>query len=681
MTTLADWAPVAPVVLLSVVALFAPGLALTSIVLRFSLRSLAAAPAVTIGLVGVGGVVLGAVGVRWSWWTFAAFVAVVALVAWGCRRLLRSDRLGTVTSPRRWAWVAVGGATGATLVAGHVIRMIGVPDAISQTWDVQFHLNAIRHVLSSGNASSLGLQEVFGNTFYPLGYHSVGALIAEVSGAGIPQTVSALNLVVAAVVWPLGCIALASVLAPRQHWTAVLAGIMSAGFGAFPYLLLVEGVVYAQFLSFALLPGLFALVIWSLRLDDGADGDGRLASGGPDDAPLVRGAAPGLPLARPALCALLILVASAGLAFAQPSGLLVAMALSTPPVVTAAAAHVRRLASSPPGIDVRRRVVATLVVTGATLMLMAVVWRAARPAPLARRWPPEQTLGEAVRSGLTASTSGGYVEIVAIALAALGLGVVLVQYRRWWIGVSALIPVLLYVSAAGMPEQWRLRRLLTDAFFHDSHRLAALIPIGAIMLAVVGAGFAGRAGERLVRRVEDRTGPNRPIAALRTAGTPALLLVVLVTLGVSNPGVDVVVADGRRVYTESTRFLSPPERALIEDLPTLTPEGALIAVNPAMGGAFTWALADRPVTAPYFDTPTTPELALINAHLDEIATMPEVCEAVLTIELQYVLDFGPTAGTWFDEALWAGFDQLAPGEHLELVAETDPEARLFRIVC
>lgn len=113
----------------------------------------------------------------------------------------------------------------------------------------------------------------------------------------------------------------------------------------------------------------------------------------------------------------------------------------------------------------------------------------------------------------------------------------------------------------------------------------------------------------------------------------------------------------------------------------MTPEGSLIAVNPAMGGSFTWALADRAVTAPYFDTPTTPELAFVNAHLSEIEERPEVCSAVRAIGLGYVLDFGQHAGTSFDAAMWAGFEGLAPGPHLELVAETAPEARLFRIVC
>lgn len=51
------------------------------------------------------------------------------------------------------------------------------------------------------------------------------------------------------------------------------------------------------------------------------------------------------------------------------------------------------------------------------------------------------------------------------------------------------------------------------------------------------------------------------MSALRMVGVVGLLAGVFVTLGLRTPGVDTVVAEGHRVYNESSRFLSAPERA------------------------------------------------------------------------------------------------------------------------
>ena len=70
---------------------------------------------------------------------------------------------------------------------------------------------------------------------------------------------------------------------------------------------------------------------------------------------------------------------------------------------------------------------------------------------------------------------------------------------------------------------------------------------------------------------------------------------------------------------------------------------------------------------------------MIIHHLDELTTDPAVCPALKEHNVQYVLDFGTRRVNLFAEFDTAGYDQLTPQNGFELVAQTGPEAKLYKI--
>ena len=81
----------------------------------------------------------------------------------------------------------------------------------SQTFDSVFHLNALRYVLETGNASSMTITGMTNGDnppyFYPAAWHGLASLLIQITGLQLPAAVNVLNLCVAMTVWTLGCMA------------------------------------------------------------------------------------------------------------------------------------------------------------------------------------------------------------------------------------------------------------------------------------------------------------------------------------------------------------------------------------------------------------------------------------------------------------------------------------------
>src|SRR5690606_23851609 len=70
---------------------------------------------------------------------------------------------------------------GGVLMARTVIRALGAPDALSQTFDNIFHQNAVRYILDGASPSSLDLLSLTATpgdpTFYPAAWHDTVSLV------------------------------------------------------------------------------------------------------------------------------------------------------------------------------------------------------------------------------------------------------------------------------------------------------------------------------------------------------------------------------------------------------------------------------------------------------------------------------------------------------------------------
>ncbi|MEQ7734944.1 DUF6541 family protein, partial [Escherichia coli] len=77
-------------------------------------------------------------------------------------------------------------------------EIFGNADNISQTFDNVFHLNAVRYIVETGNASSLLISGFTSSTgvggFYPAAWHDVVSLTQQLTGTTVPAAVNATNV-------------------------------------------------------------------------------------------------------------------------------------------------------------------------------------------------------------------------------------------------------------------------------------------------------------------------------------------------------------------------------------------------------------------------------------------------------------------------------------------------------
>lgn len=621
-----SWFASLPAVLTAVLVLVVPGLVLGR-ALGFRAFAVAAlSPVLSIALVSVAGLLAPFLKVPWSLLPVAGLTAVAVLAAVGLRHVLPERWRGLQTErridPRFW-WALGGAGLGGIIICARMVEVIGSPEHISQTFDNIFHLNAIRFIEDTGQASSLTLGAMTGGSFYPAGWHAFISLIAQTSMASVPVAVNAGNIAIASIAWPLGCVYLCQQALGQRRDAAFIAGILSAGFGAFPLLMIHFGVLYPNLLSLSLLPALLALGVQALGLSA---------------VPELRGPLPLVVLG----------LASAGVAQAHPSTFLAFLAFLAPAVLYVYVVSVLKWRRDWAANKRRGVAWSAALLVGAAAALG--LWVFARPSFAAAFWPPVQSIPRALLQ-VAGNAPLGTSPAVAISLLTV-VGVVLAARKRrnWWLIGVLLIAALLFVAVSSFPAG-RLRYLLSGTWYSDSYRLAALLPVAVIVpaafgataawtwlrsrLAVAGAGAAG-AGD---------AGPSRtpllsrkPVKATVSAAG-AVVLVVLTQLG-SVPDM-VSLARGSYALTPESPLLTSDEAAVLAELDQYVPADAVIASNPGNGSALAYALAGRRTMQLHILTSNeSPDDKTILARLRNAKTDPDVCPAVSRLGIGYVLDFG-----------------------------------------
>ncbi|MGO4493263.1 DUF6541 family protein, partial [Arthrobacter sp. 2YAF22_2] len=341
--------------------LLMPGLLLAWAMHARGFSVFALAPVFSVSLISVTAVVCPFIGVSWSLLPVVVLAAVASAVAFLLSRRSRRTWQPQRAFDARFGFAMLGTLLAAVTVGARLVYAFGSPDSISQTYDNIFHLNAVQYILHTGQASSLTVGGMTGIPFYPAGWHAVVSLTAQLSGASIPVAVNATNLVIGAVVWPMGCIFLCQQVLGQSKIAALLAGVLSAAFGTFPLMMVDFGVLYPNLLSISLLPAVLALGFQLLHL-----------SAVPDMQPFMR--------------YLAVLVAIPGLALAHPSTLMAFLAFLTPAVIFVFVKSWRRWGRSWPAS--RRTAVAWsgALAVGTAVVLLA--WQAVRPIAEAAFWPP-----------------------------------------------------------------------------------------------------------------------------------------------------------------------------------------------------------------------------------------------------------------------------------------------------
>ncbi|MBS1672460.1 MAG: hypothetical protein JSS74_00655 [Actinobacteria bacterium] len=579
------------------------------------------------------------VGMRWGLIPVLVVTVVLAGIAFLARRLLW--RTQTLSGPRlsRGGIVAVGLAV--LVIVAQLLFVIRTPDAISQTFDNIFHLNAIRFALDTGSASPLTLGQLTSSSsgglpFYPSAWHAVASLVVSITGVAIPVASNAATIFFAAV-WPLSVVLLVRALFGGR--TALIVGAMavSVALPSFPILPLDYGVLFPFMMSVAQLGTALALLYTGIEIK----GRARWA----------------------AFIALVGIVP--GIVISHPGGFMALLAFGT---LLLGWRFVRFVLRAP---STAARVWAS---AGAAAYLLALVvsWSVLRPPAAARTWAPEGTAGQAIGEVITVSGWHGPINYV-VAVAVI-IGLCIAVRRRGVADVAAVLLFVgagvLYVAVAGMTDPL-LRDILTGPWYNNVPRLAALMPIGWIPLAALGIDASwGR-----IRSWMQHRQPSR-LVRVAVAVLAALLLVVVPQFTVMRSAT--AVAHFGYIRGEDSPLLSADEWTLLSRLDKETPADAVIIGNPWTGTALAYALAGRRVLLPHTLTDITPEMTAILNGLNTATDDSKACRAVRDLDVTYVLDFGgPEINN--GKVVFPGLTKLSRSDNVELV-DQQGKAKLYRII-
>ncbi len=647
-----SWFEAGPEIVVAVALLLVPG---ALVVLATGARGLiawgAAAP-VSAAVAGVAAIMAELAGSSFSiWWEIAA--TAVALVLVGAVRwvFLRDAPVAPRESRRTWGAFAIGMTIAVVLLSWRVSTALISPQNFSQRFDIVFHLNAVRRAIE-GDGSSLTMGTLMGEggilSFYPAAWHDLAALVSLTTGIDhgvftIPVAVSATNLVIAAVVWPLGCLALVRAIAgaARPH-TLILGGVLSAAFGAFPLRLLDWGVILPYFFGIALFPGVLALVIAAARI-----------------------------VPRPSIDtwrALVILaVCAVGLGLSHTSTITALAALAAPVVFTAVLRWVPSRTGPRWRLPVSRVAVLALYVA-----VLVLIWYVGRPYNGFPGWETPRSLPVALGLLFANAPFGGMVPVVAMILVGVGIVVCIVRREKlWFLGMYG-ITAILYVVVAGFP-QGILRSVLTGPWYEDTFRVGAFLIVLGVPAAAMGADILVRRTTLAWRR-RARSSPRMP--------GPAWLTLVVVLLLI--PATQITVAHDTEttrqsyVLNDDSELISPNEIALLQRLDAEVPPDAVIADNPWDGSALAWALAGRHVLVPHLLSRLSPAQTTIAQHLRDAVAGDDVCAVSRQLGVEYVLDFGRYAVNYPGSREYPGLDDLETSGAVTPV-DREGDAVLYRL--
>lgn len=641
------------------VLLVLPGLAISWCLRLRDLSGVALAPVFSTAAVGVAGILGGWTGIPWGIGPYVACAAAASLAGLLIGRLTGQRDLEVKAGfAFNWRWLptVIAVAMAAILISWRLMQLFQGPENISQRFDNVFHLNAVRFILDTGNASTLNLASMNGNSglaaLYPAAWHSFVALVSQISGASIPLSVNSFNIALSALAWPLGCIMLVRQVVGRSTVAVIAAGVLSAGQLSFPYLLFVWGPLFPNALSLSLLPAVIAVVV------------ALTGFGKSDNQPSVYWWA-SLSLAVPALTT------------AHTSSLNALLAFTLPIILFALIRKGRSLVRHRARWPSYARLAAG---TAALCALYAFMWIKVRPG-FYDFWGPHQTTSGAIGEAITNAPLNTPVAWTISVLAIIGF-IGAWKHPSWrWVPLGYGIAVTLYVVDASVPRG-SLRDFLTGIWYQDTYRLAAFLPVFATLLGSMGAATIFHQLRRMTSQELLAALPqlNKRLVPVVTVAACVVTAVILAA-ATQNGALRQYVSESKGFYGLGTAspILSTDEATLLRRLPSVVPEDAVIADNPWNGSSLAYALSDRKVLVYHLFSALTPEKKLLTNGLSSSLDDASICAAVKSNNVRFVLDFGshylaenPSSSDF------PGVTNVESSRRLSLV-DSEGDAKLYRV--
>ncbi len=605
-----SWYEALPIALVAVGWLLGPGLALGYAVGLRGLSALGMAPTLSLLLVSVTAVIGQKAGIGWSVWFVLGVTAVFVVGGVLVSLVLRRVAQPRASDPARTLLVSAAGIVPAAVIGWFVVvNGMGSPDELSQSYDAIFHYSAISYILDSGSASSLTMITL-GNPsttpgFYPAGWHGVTSLVVLSSGASIPAAANVVAWAIAAVVWPVGCLVLVRQVVGRNTAAMFITPLLAITFTAFPWGLLAFGVLWPNLLGLALVPSGLAAVLAATRLAK-------------DDVIGIR---------RSFALAPLVLIACG---FAHPNALFSLAVLALFPFATALLRYARRTVRED-------RAWRGVLAVGGSLAAFSAIWYFFANTPALRvvreqYWAPFETPAMAIGEALLNATNHRPALWALSVLTTTGLFFAWRVVERRWLVAAAAASTFLFVLTAALNRQ--STQVFTGYWYNDSYRLAAMLPVTGVPLAVLAVLLvATRIGERLP------SGGRFPV--LRTP-TALVLLITLVLVPLTKGFYfGTHVANIRSSYTlaeaKQNTLVDETEEKFLPKLAAAVPEDAVVANNPWDGSAMMLATVQRKALFQHVDIPWSEDQTYVAARLREAATDPRVCDAAHRLGVRYLL--------------------------------------------
>jgi hypothetical protein len=653
------WPQLAPAFAVAVALLFGPGLVVG---LGLGLRGVALvgmAPPASVTTIAVAAVLAPLAGQPWGVVPVVALTGLLALLAVAASLVLRMTGW---RSPTRDPWqFALAGISallmGLFVAAAALLPGFARSDALSQTYDANFHYNAVRLAVDSGDASSLSLGQLIYPSKelapYPGAWHAITSLVVQLAEPDIFVAANGVSLAFAGLVWPATCVVLVRQLVGRRWASLLVAGALCGAFTALPVRILAFGVLFPNTLGNVLVPAALAVT--------------AVAFG------LAREDAIGWPRAWAALA-----LALPGMAIAHPNTVFTFAVLAVP------AALLGTWWWSGRQWRTGHRVLAVLPWTLAVAAMAAAALVLASSDEFSRvsgfDWPARMTMTQAAREVLLLAAVGGAAAWILSLLVLAGLVVAARTPDSRWLVAAYLSAAGLYVLAAGSDAP--VSGILTGPWYNDAFRLAAMIPIVGAPLAVLALTGVADAIHRRWGLLANGSG-----SRMRSALTsPATIMIVGTAAVLALTGLGY--ASNRERYIADSYALSPDharsplvtsdELEFFRALPTFVPPEVAVAGNPWTGSGLVYAIAGLPVVFPHVDGVWDPTRVVIAERLRDVASDPGVCEAARSLSVGYALEGGEPL--WPDPRAdtYPGLEGLGDAPGFELVASRG-ETRLYRI--
>jgi hypothetical protein len=630
MARMAHWVETIPTFVVLSVVLFLPGWLLVRALGARGLEALAVSPAVSTGLIAAFATVAQRVGVRWGLLPLAVVTAVCVALAWGGMRVFgRHDpELGAARRllgrPRPDAVVAI--VIGAVLALATILPAMGRPDELVDSPDAVYHLGRIKTFLESGNFS------IANPTFYPNGFHSWIATGLMPGVADVLPGTNIATIVLAALVWPIGCVALVRHALGTSRLVTYAAGFASAAFIAFPTILLGWGVLWPNLMATALTPGALALMLQAARSRRIGQWLGFVA-------------------------------AMPGLALIQPNALVALVVFALVWFVTA---RLRAGLLQHLSWWVVARDLGVVAAVGVAGLVAAPLVSAQLASTQSYEWKDRVSVWTAL-----VEVVGGRLQIPdvlwgLVLLLALGIGWIALRVRAALPVVAMwLACVVLYAMAASSTLSWT--SLITGYWYNDKVRLASLAAVPGVVLVAAAA----PALRELLRKVPALG--SRPIAV----GLVAVLAIPVLTLGLNGATRHRMLSGFFRPTSPERVILSFEGQDSLRRLAALIPTGQGVVGRPENGSPLMWPLFGTNTLYRSIPIPTTGDEIVIGTGFNDMEHRPDVCEAMARHDIRWAVD--STHVYWLDRPeRSSGLKDLAKVDGVEPV-RTDGDYTLYRV--